>query len=135
MLCQVKLDGVEKDNVTLQQENQILKRDLEMWKAECEYQRKSLESVSQQHVESVKTIARLDAECSRLRIAGNRKLPPGRYLMQLLALNFQLDRYFFLWWIISDLKSAIADLPTRFCSLFLPCAVWETCDSMIELLF
>jgi chromosome segregation ATPase len=114
----VKLDGVEKDNVTLQQENQILKRDLEMWKAECEYQRKSLESVSQQHVESVKTIARLDAECSRLRIAVNRKLPPGRYLMPLLALNFQLDRYFFLWWIISDLQSAIADLPTRFSILF-----------------
>ncbi|CAK9257115.1 unnamed protein product [Sphagnum jensenii] len=73
----VKLDGVEKDNATLQQENQILKRDLEMWKAECEYQRQSLESVSQQHVESVKTITRLDAECSRLRIAVNRKLPPG----------------------------------------------------------
>lgn len=135
MLCQVKLDGVEKDNATLQQENQILKRDLEMWKAECEYQRQSLESVSQQHVESVKTITRLDAECSRLRIAVNRKLPPGTYTMLLLALNFQLDRYFFLWWIISDLQSAIVDLLTRFSILFLSCAVWETCDSMIELLF
>jgi hypothetical protein len=73
----VKLDGVEKDNVTLKHENQILKKDIEMRKGECEYQRKALDSVSQQNVENVKTIAKLEAECTRLRIALNRKLPSG----------------------------------------------------------
>jgi hypothetical protein len=73
----VKLDGVEKDNVTLKHENQILKKDIEMHKGKCEYQRKALDSVSQQNVENVKTIAKLEAECTRLRIALNRKLPSG----------------------------------------------------------
>lgn len=76
-VLKVKLDGVEKDNVTLKHENQILKKDIEMHKGKCEYQQKALDSVSQQNVENVKTIAKLEAECTRLRIALNRKLPSG----------------------------------------------------------
>ncbi len=82
----MKLDGVEKDNVTLKHENQILKKDIEMCKGECEYQRKALDSVSQQNVENVKTIAKLEAECTRLRIALNRKLPSG--IFSCLAFDF-----------------------------------------------
>jgi cell division septum initiation protein DivIVA len=82
----VKLDGVEKDNVTLKHENQILKKDIEMHKGKCEYQQKALDSVSQQNVENVKTIAKLEAECTRLRIALNRKLPSG--IFSCLAFGF-----------------------------------------------
>jgi hypothetical protein len=52
----------------------------------CEYQRKALDSVSQQNVENVKTIAKLEAECTRLRIALNRKLPSG--IFSCLAFDF-----------------------------------------------
>lgn len=71
-----RLDTIEKENSFLKYEHRILEKELEIRNEEMEYTRRSLDAAHKQQLESVKQIAKLEAECERLRSLV-RKKPPG----------------------------------------------------------
>ncbi|XP_057963659.1 filament-like plant protein 7 [Malania oleifera] len=73
-----RLDSSEKENAFLRYEFHMLEKELEIRNEEREFTRRSMEASHLQHLESVKTIAKLEAECQRLRVLLRKRLPgPG----------------------------------------------------------
>ncbi|KAF2298149.1 hypothetical protein GH714_015617 [Hevea brasiliensis] len=70
-----RLDTTEKENTFLKYEFHMLEKELEVRNEELEYTRRSAEASHRQHLESVKKISNLEAECQRLRILMRKKLP------------------------------------------------------------
>lgn len=70
-----RLDVTEKENAFLKYEFRILEKELEIRNEEMEYTRRSVEATHKQHLESVKKVAKLEAECERLRLLVRKKLP------------------------------------------------------------
>ncbi|KAJ4716287.1 Filament-like plant protein [Melia azedarach] len=70
-----RLDATEKENAFLKYEFHILEKELEIRNEEMEYTRRSVEAAQKQHLESVKKITKLEAECQRLRPLGRKKQP------------------------------------------------------------
>nr|XP_024362653.1 filament-like plant protein 4 isoform X3 [Physcomitrium patens] len=75
-VLQVRLEGMEKENLTLKHDIQLVKKELEARQSELEQGRKATEVLSKQHAEALKKITKLDEECTRLRTL-NRKKPPS----------------------------------------------------------
>ncbi|KAL2652872.1 hypothetical protein R1flu_021000 [Riccia fluitans] len=82
-VLQVRLQSLDKENASLKYELHVLNKELEIRNEEREYERKATENASKQHSESVKKIAKLEAECHRLRILVRKKLPGPAALAQM----------------------------------------------------
>ncbi|KAK3195826.1 hypothetical protein Dsin_027136 [Dipteronia sinensis] len=72
-----RLDTIEKENAFLKYEHRILEKELEIRNEEMEYTRRSVDAAHKQQLESVKQITRLEAECQRLHLLMQKKLPGG----------------------------------------------------------
>lgn len=70
-----RLDSTEKENAFLKYEFRMLEKELEIRNEEREFNRRSAEAIHKQHLESVKKIAKLEAECQRLRLLVRKRLP------------------------------------------------------------
>ncbi|KAL2892973.1 Filament-like plant protein [Bienertia sinuspersici] len=64
---QHKIDFLEKENVLFKQELQSMSEELEVRTIERDLSTKAAETASKQHLESIKKVARLEAECRRLK--------------------------------------------------------------------
>ncbi|KAH6825983.1 hypothetical protein C2S53_001420 [Perilla frutescens var. hirtella] len=62
-----RLDSVEKENAFLRYEFRSLEKELDLRKDEMEYSNRSAEASHKHHMENVKKIKKLEAECQRLR--------------------------------------------------------------------
>ncbi|KAL3684591.1 hypothetical protein R1sor_002613 [Riccia sorocarpa] len=82
-IMQVRLESLEKENASLKYELHVLNKELQIRNDEREYERKATENASKQHLENVKKIAKLEAECQRLRILVRKKLPGPAALAQM----------------------------------------------------
>ncbi|KAL6952398.1 hypothetical protein U1Q18_042722 [Sarracenia purpurea var. burkii] len=70
-----RLDSVEKENSFLKYEFRMLEKELEIRNEEIAFSRQSAGVSQKQHLESVKKITKLEAECQRLRILVRKRLP------------------------------------------------------------
>ncbi|BBM99383.1 hypothetical protein MPTK1_1g20920 [Marchantia polymorpha subsp. ruderalis] len=82
-ILQVRLESLEKENSNLKYELHVQNKELEIRNEEREYERKATDIASKQHLENVKKIAKLEAECQRLRILVRKKLPGPAALAQM----------------------------------------------------
>ncbi|CAI0406145.1 unnamed protein product, partial [Linum tenue] len=71
----VSLEFTEKDNGSLKYEVRVLEKELEIRNEEREFSRRTADASHKQHLESVKKIAKLEAECQRLRLLVRKRLP------------------------------------------------------------
>ncbi|PIN08736.1 hypothetical protein CDL12_18675 [Handroanthus impetiginosus] len=71
----MRLDSVEKENAFLRYEFRTLEKELDLRNEELEYGRRSEEASHKQHLESIKKIKKLEAECQRLRSLTRKRLP------------------------------------------------------------
>ncbi|KAJ4966559.1 hypothetical protein NE237_018408 [Protea cynaroides] len=71
----VRLDSVEKDNASMKYEVRMLEKELEIRNEEKDFNLRSADASHKQHLENVKKIARLEAECQRLRLLVRKRLP------------------------------------------------------------
>ncbi|KAL1212206.1 Filament-like plant protein 7 [Cardamine amara subsp. amara] len=69
------LESKEKENVSLRYEVRVLEKELELRNEEREFSRRSAEASHKLHLENVKKVAKLEAECQRLRILVRKRLP------------------------------------------------------------
>lgn len=70
-----RLDSVEKENTYVKYEFHILEKELEIRNVEMEYNRRTADAEHKQHLESVKKTTKLEAECQRLRLLMQKRLP------------------------------------------------------------
>ncbi|KAI3445964.1 hypothetical protein Pfo_002629 [Paulownia fortunei] len=70
-----RLDSVEKENAFLRYEFRTLEKELDFRNEEMEYGRRSAEASHKQHLENIKKIKKLEAECQRLRALTRKRLP------------------------------------------------------------
>ncbi|CAN4107734.1 unnamed protein product [Withania somnifera] len=70
-----RLDSVEKENSFLRYEFQVLERDFHIRDEEVELSRRSLDASHKQHLENVKKIRKLEADCQRLRLLTCKRFP------------------------------------------------------------
>ncbi|XP_042517334.1 filament-like plant protein 7 isoform X2 [Macadamia integrifolia] len=71
----VRLDSMEKEDASLKYEVHMLEKELEIRNEEKDFNRRSADASHKQHLENVKKIARLEAECQRLRLLVRKRLP------------------------------------------------------------
>ncbi|CAK7329905.1 unnamed protein product [Dovyalis caffra] len=71
----VRLDSTEKENTFLKYEFHMLQKELEVRNEELEYSRRSADASRRQHLENVRKVTKLEAECQRLRTLLRKKLP------------------------------------------------------------
>ncbi|KAI4326079.1 hypothetical protein MLD38_031428 [Melastoma candidum] len=74
-LFTARFDSMEKNNSSLKYEVRILEKELEIRNEEREFNQRSADASHKQHLESVKKIAKLEAECQRLRLLVRKRLP------------------------------------------------------------
>ncbi|WOH13904.1 hypothetical protein DCAR_0933417 [Daucus carota subsp. sativus] len=70
-----RLDKMEKENGFLKYEFRILEKELEIRNEELEFNRRSADASHKQHLESMKKVSKLEAECQRLRVLMRKRLP------------------------------------------------------------
>ncbi|XVF45106.1 hypothetical protein PTKIN_Ptkin02bG0179300 [Pterospermum kingtungense] len=70
-----RLDVTEKENAFLKYEFHVLEKELEIRNEEMEYTRRSADLAHKQHLDGVKKIAKLEAECEKLRLLLQKRLP------------------------------------------------------------
>ncbi|XP_021276827.1 filament-like plant protein 7 isoform X2 [Herrania umbratica] len=70
-----RLDFTEKENTFLKYEFHVLEKELEIRNEEMEYNRRSADLAHKQHLDGVKKIAKLEAECQKLRLLLQKRLP------------------------------------------------------------
>jgi uncharacterized protein YoxC len=73
--AKAKIDSVEKTNSSLRYELCMVQKEVEIRTQEREFDHKSATAAHKQHLESVKKIAKLEAECQRLRVLVKKRLP------------------------------------------------------------
>ncbi|KAB5541315.1 hypothetical protein DKX38_014289 [Salix brachista] len=75
-----RLDSTEKENAFLKYEFHMLQKELEVRNEELEYTRRSADASRRQHLESVRKVTKIEAECQRLRTLMRKRLPgPGSF--------------------------------------------------------
>ncbi|CAK9237019.1 unnamed protein product [Sphagnum troendelagicum] len=74
-ILQVQVEAMEKENANLKYEVHVLNKELEIRNGQREYEHKAADIAAKKHLESVKKIAQLEEECSRLRLLIRKKLP------------------------------------------------------------
>ncbi|CAI9765582.1 unnamed protein product [Fraxinus pennsylvanica] len=75
-----RLDSTEKENAFLRYEFRMLEKELHLRNEELEYGHRSAEVAHKQHLENIRKIKKLEAECHRLRAITRRRLPPPAVL-------------------------------------------------------
>ncbi|XVE93394.1 hypothetical protein REPUB_Repub01dG0188200 [Reevesia pubescens] len=70
-----RLDLTEKENAFLKYEFHLLEKELVIRNEEMEYNRRSADLAHKQHLDGVKKIAKLEAECQKLRLLLQKRLP------------------------------------------------------------
>ncbi|CAN4112180.1 unnamed protein product [Withania somnifera] len=70
-----RLDSVEKENSFLRYEFQVLEREFHIRNEEMELSHRSLDASHKQHLENVKKIRKLEADCQRLRLLTRKRFP------------------------------------------------------------
>ncbi|XWS39929.1 hypothetical protein CRYUN_Cryun18bG0097000 [Craigia yunnanensis] len=70
-----RLDFTEKENAFLKYEFHVLEKELEIRNEEMEYNHRSADLAHKQHLDGVKKIAKLEAECQKLRLLLEKRLP------------------------------------------------------------
>ncbi|CAN1133432.1 Filament-like plant protein 7 [Linum perenne] len=70
-----RLDTTEKENAFLKYEFHMLEKEIEVRNEELTYSRQSADASRMQHLECVKTVAKLEAECQMLRSSTRKRLP------------------------------------------------------------
>ncbi|KAF9675890.1 hypothetical protein SADUNF_Sadunf09G0080400 [Salix dunnii] len=70
-----RLDSTEKENAFLKYEFHMLQKELEVRNEELEYNRRSADASRRQHLESVRKVTKIEAECQRLRTLMRKRLP------------------------------------------------------------
>ncbi|XP_043708739.1 filament-like plant protein 7 isoform X2 [Telopea speciosissima] len=71
----VRLDSMEKENASLKYEVRMIEKELEIRNEERDFNRRQADASHKLHLENVKKIARLEAECQRLRLLVRKRLP------------------------------------------------------------
>ena len=66
-MLQVNIESYEHDMPSLKYEIHVLSKELEIQNEEKNISMKSADAANKQHLEAVKKIAKLEAECQRLR--------------------------------------------------------------------
>lgn len=85
-----RLDSTEKENAFLRYEFRTIEKELELRNEEVEYCRRSAEVSNKQHLENVKKIKRLEADCQRLR-GLTRKRMPGQSILANMKTDMELQ--------------------------------------------
>ncbi|CAA7406983.1 unnamed protein product [Spirodela intermedia] len=70
-----KLGSLEKQNASLKYEVCMLEKEIQIRSEEKEFSLRSADAARRKHLESVKMIAELEAECKRLRVMVRKRLP------------------------------------------------------------
>ncbi|XP_010912481.1 uncharacterized protein [Elaeis guineensis] len=74
-----KIEAAEKENAALKVELLSQSKDLQMLTLERELSNQAAETASKQHLESIKKVAKLEAECRRLRSTACKSLPVNEH--------------------------------------------------------
>ncbi|KAI5083005.1 hypothetical protein GOP47_0002748 [Adiantum capillus-veneris] len=82
-VMQVKLASAEKDISSLKYELHLLSKELEIRNEEVAYCKKSADVAHKQHLDNVQKVAKLEADCLRLRILVKKKLPGPAAITQM----------------------------------------------------
>ncbi|KAA8545854.1 hypothetical protein F0562_020695 [Nyssa sinensis] len=78
-----RLDSVERENAFLKYEFHMLEKEQKIRNEEITFNRRSVDASHRQHLKSVNKIAKLEAECQRLRVLARRWLPGPAVLVKL----------------------------------------------------
>ncbi|KAL8168278.1 hypothetical protein V2J09_009777 [Rumex salicifolius] len=70
-----KADALDKHNASLTYEVRVLEKELTIRNEENAFNRRTADATHRQHIENVKKIAKLEAECQRLRVLVRKRLP------------------------------------------------------------
>nr|GEU69602.1 hypothetical protein [Tanacetum cinerariifolium]GEU77311.1 hypothetical protein [Tanacetum cinerariifolium] len=70
-----RLESIQRDNASLSYEVRVLEKELEIRNEERDFNRRTADVAHKQHLESVKKIAKLEAEAQRLRLLVRKRLP------------------------------------------------------------
>ena len=89
-MCQ-KVENLERENMALRHEILVQSEDLEVRTIERDLSTQAAETASKQHLESIKKVAKLEAECRRLRSMASRASSRSLHLIAI-----SLDKSFFL---------------------------------------
>ncbi|KAJ3704650.1 hypothetical protein LUZ61_008355 [Rhynchospora tenuis] len=73
--AKARIDSVEKSNSSLRYELCMVQKEVEIRTQEREFDHKSANAAHKQHLESIKKVAKLEAECQRLRVMVKKRLP------------------------------------------------------------
>lgn len=73
--AKAKIDSLERSNSSLQYELCMVQKEVEIRTQEREFDHKSANAAQKQNLDSVKKIAKLEAECQRLRVLVKKRLP------------------------------------------------------------
>lgn len=79
----MRLEGMEKENVDLKNDNRLVTKRLESRMSELEHARKAIDVASKQLAEALKKVTKLDEECIRLRTLVRKKLPSRASILEL----------------------------------------------------
>ncbi|KAJ7558558.1 hypothetical protein O6H91_04G045900 [Diphasiastrum complanatum] len=82
-VLQVRVEMLEKESSSMKFDMHVLNKEIAIRHDEREYTRKAADAANKQHLESVKQIAKLEAECQRLRMLMRKKLPGPAALAQM----------------------------------------------------
>ncbi|KAH9307592.1 hypothetical protein KI387_035503, partial [Taxus chinensis] len=82
-VLEVNIESYQNENSSLKYELHVLSKELEIRNEERNMSMKSEEAANKQHLETVKKIAKLEAECQRLRGLLRKKLPGPAALAQM----------------------------------------------------
>lgn len=82
-VLQVNIESYEHDMSSLKYELHVISKELEIRNEEKNISMKSADAANKQHLEAVKKIAKLEAECQRLRSLVRKKLPGPAALAQM----------------------------------------------------
>eukprot|EP00250_Pteridium_aquilinum_P019259 c24368_g1_i1 orf=492-3809(+) len=92
-MLQVQIQTLEKENTSLKYEIVVLNKELDIRNQEREINNRSLDMASRQQLEGTKRIAKLEAECQRLRALVRKKLPgPGALLQMKLEAGVDAEK-------------------------------------------
>eukprot|EP00250_Pteridium_aquilinum_P017210 c23510_g2_i2 orf=230-3817(-) len=82
-VVQVKLGSAEKNISALQYELHLLSKELEIRNEEVAFCKKSADAAHKQHLDTVQKVAKLEADCQRLRSLVKKKLPGPAAIAQM----------------------------------------------------
>lgn len=78
-----RLDSTEKENAFLKYEFRMLEKELEIRNEEREFDRRTADSLQKQHLDSMKKITKLEAECQRLHDLLRKRVPGSASLAKM----------------------------------------------------